>query len=165
MADVGAWSALAAGVRTSPLGPAVIPAPLRAVEAQRAIGEVIGALTPAFRDAPVDLILDLGDAEGDILSERPVEDISAERIEQVLSTFTGEVEQLPPMYSALKHQGKRLYELARQGIEVEREPRRITIHALEMLDWEAPTGGYLITACLATGRWAGLGALRYLAKG
>jgi tRNA pseudouridine55 synthase len=108
-----------------------------------------------------------GDAEGDILSERPVEDISAERIEQVLSTFTGEVEQLPPMYSALKHQGKRLYELARQGIEVEREPRRVTIHSLTLGDIDLPTfelkvdcskGTYVRTLAEDIGEALGCGA-------
>jgi tRNA pseudouridine55 synthase len=108
-----------------------------------------------------------GDAEGDILSERPVEGISAERIEQVLSTFTGEVEQLPPMYSALKHQGKRLYELARQGIEVEREPRRVTIHSLTLGDIDLPTfelkvdcskGTYVRTLAEDIGEALGCGA-------
>jgi len=52
--------------------------------------------------------------------------------------FIGELEQIPPMYSAVKHQGQRLYKLARQGVEVEREPRRITIHALRLLDFAPP---------------------------
>jgi tRNA pseudouridine55 synthase len=108
-----------------------------------------------------------GDAEGDILRERPVEDISAERIEQVLSTFTGEIEQLPPMYSALKHQGKRLYELARQGLEVERERRRVTILSLTLGDVDLPTfelkvdcskGTYVRTLAEDIGEALGCGA-------
>ncbi len=79
-----------------------------------------------------------GDAEGEILSERPVDGISRERIEQVMAQFSGEIEQLPPMYSALKHKGKRLYELAREGVEVEREPRAVTIHALHLHRFELP---------------------------
>lgn len=73
-----------------------------------------------------------GDSEGEIVSERPVGQIEREAIERVVAGFVGEIEQLPPMYSALKHQGKRLYELARQGVEVEREPRRVLIHQLTL---------------------------------
>lgn len=71
-----------------------------------------------------------GDTEGEVLRTSPTDGITPARIEQVLADFTGEISQLPPMYSALKHQGKRLYELAREGIEVEREPRTVTIHSL-----------------------------------
>lgn len=73
-----------------------------------------------------------GDAEGEILTERPTDAVTVEHIEAVLPRFLGAIEQLPPMYSALKHQGKRLYELAREGIEVERQPRTVTIHALTL---------------------------------
>ena len=79
-----------------------------------------------------------GDTEGDILQTRPVEGITAERIEQALAGFRGEIEQLPPMYSALKHKGKRLYELAREGVEVEREPRKVMIHGLVLGDLDLP---------------------------
>ncbi|MCB1774233.1 MAG: tRNA pseudouridine(55) synthase TruB [Gammaproteobacteria bacterium] len=73
-----------------------------------------------------------GDTEGEVVQTRPVPDLDSSDIERVLADFTGEIDQLPPMYSALKHNGKRLYELAREGVEVEREPRRITIHALTL---------------------------------
>ncbi|MCB1792181.1 MAG: tRNA pseudouridine(55) synthase TruB, partial [Gammaproteobacteria bacterium] len=56
-----------------------------------------------------------GDAEGEVLNEKPVQGISREAVEQAASAFIGEISQLPPMYSALKHNGKRLYELAREG--------------------------------------------------
>lgn len=79
-----------------------------------------------------------GDAEGEILSEKPVDAITREQVEDVMARFRGEIEQLPPMYSALKHQGKRLYELAREGVEVERAPRKVTIHALELRSFESP---------------------------
>jgi len=74
-----------------------------------------------------------GDAEGEILSQRPVEPCSPAQLEAVLDQFRGEIEQVPPMYSALKHQGRRLYELAYQGQSVEREPRRLWIHELTLL--------------------------------
>lgn len=75
-----------------------------------------------------------GDAEGEVLNRQPVQAYQKEQVETVLARFSGEIEQIPPMYSALKHQGKRLYELARQGISVEREPRRVTIHELRLLN-------------------------------
>ena len=73
-----------------------------------------------------------GDAEGEVIETRPV-NASAAEIETALLSFVGEIEQVPSMYSALKHQGQPLYKLARQGIEVERKPRRVTIHAIRVL--------------------------------
>ena len=72
-----------------------------------------------------------GDAEGAILSEQPVQYTIAQ-LRQVQAQFTGELMQVPPMHSALKKEGKALYEYARDGQEVAREPRRVTIHALEL---------------------------------
>lgn len=77
-----------------------------------------------------------GDAEGELIDIRPVPELSEARIREVLSSFMGEIEQVPPMYSALKHKGKRLYELARQGVEVERNARRVKIFQLELLSWD-----------------------------
>ena len=79
------------------------------------------------------------DATGEVLEERPVS-ITGDQLRAALGRFTGDIEQLPPMYSAIKINGKKLYELARKGKEVERKPRPVTIHALEVLD-EAPTEG------------------------
>ncbi|MCP4075720.1 MAG: tRNA pseudouridine(55) synthase TruB [Gammaproteobacteria bacterium] len=76
-----------------------------------------------------------GDAEGDIVNEKPV-DVSADLLDQVISRFIGKIEQTPPMYSAVKHKGERLYNLARQGIEVERKSRQIEIFSLEVLSFE-----------------------------
>lgn len=73
-----------------------------------------------------------GDAEGKIIAERPVEAYSERRIERALEAFRGEIEQVPPMYSALKVQGRRLYELAREGVQVERRARRVTVHELRL---------------------------------
>ncbi len=73
-----------------------------------------------------------GDAEGDILQSRPTDGVGEAEIAAMLPQFQGVISQLPPMYSALKHKGQRLYELARQGIEVEREPREITVHNLQL---------------------------------
>ncbi|MFC1684203.1 tRNA pseudouridine(55) synthase TruB [Pseudomonadota bacterium] len=78
------------------------------------------------------------DAEGEVLETRSAEGISEQDIQGVLGRFSGEIQQLPPMYSALKHKGERLYKLARQGIEVEREPRPVTIHSLQFVEAELP---------------------------
>jgi len=71
------------------------------------------------------------DSEGEVVETRPVTTPDADQLEAVLEGLRGTIDQIPPMYSALHHQGKRLYELARQGIEVERKPRTITIYRLE----------------------------------
>ena len=72
------------------------------------------------------------DAEGEVLQRRPV-DIDGDDVAAVVRQFTGPITQVPPMHSALKKDGKALYEYARAGIEVERVPRAVTIHALEVL--------------------------------
>ena len=79
-----------------------------------------------------------GDTEGEVLTRRSTEEVDVDKIKSVLSQFVGPIDQLPPMYSALKHQGKRLYELAREGVEVEREPRRVMIHRLELGEIDLP---------------------------
>ena len=76
-----------------------------------------------------------GDVEGDVLFEQAVPELTQAKIEQVLATFVGDIQQVPPMYSALKKEGRPLYELARKGIEIEREARPITIEALELLSF------------------------------
>lgn len=78
-----------------------------------------------------------GDTEGTILQRREV-DVSRAQIEKILARFRGEIAQVPPMYSALKRDGKPLYEYARAGVTVEREARQVRIHLLELLDYQAP---------------------------
>lgn len=79
---------------------------------------------------------DTGDKEGNIVLEKPILNLSAQQINLAFKKFTGELEQIPPMYSALKHKGKPLYEYARQGINIERPARKITIFSLELLSIE-----------------------------
>ena len=74
-----------------------------------------------------------GDAEGEVVSRRDVPALSAAAVDRAAARFRGEIEQIPPMHSALKHKGKRLYQLAHEGIVVERQPRRITIHRFDVL--------------------------------
>lgn len=78
------------------------------------------------------LTTDTQDTTGTVLSELPVT-VTEEDLRAVLPRFTGEIEQIPPMYSAVKVQGRKLYELARKGAEVERKPRAVTIFSLELL--------------------------------
>jgi tRNA pseudouridine55 synthase len=79
---------------------------------------------------------DTQDLSGTALETRPVPALGAADIERALAAFIGPIRQVPPMYSALHHEGRRLYELARKGIEVERRPREVTVHSivLETLD-------------------------------
>ncbi|HEY8500668.1 MAG TPA: tRNA pseudouridine(55) synthase TruB, partial [Clostridia bacterium] len=76
---------------------------------------------------------DTYDSEGSILCENPVKPDNS-HIKSVISEFTGEIDQIPPMYSAVKVSGKRLYDLAREGIEIERKARRVAIYDIDILD-------------------------------
>jgi len=79
-----------------------------------------------------------GDVEGEVVKEQRVPHLGTQQIEAVLKEFTGPISQVPPMYSALKHQGQPLYKLARQGFVVERKARRVMIDRLQLLCWEPP---------------------------
>lgn len=79
------------------------------------------------------IITETGDAEGAVIERREVPRLTAEQVNNVIAHFLGESEQVPPMYSALKHQGKKLYELAREGKHVERAGRRITVYDARLL--------------------------------
>jgi len=76
-----------------------------------------------------------GDVEGEVLLEKAVPELSEALIQDTLAQFIGDIQQVPPMYSALKKEGRPLYELARKGIEIEREARPITILAIEFLSF------------------------------
>ncbi|MEY4562643.1 MAG: tRNA pseudouridine(55) synthase TruB [Pseudomonadota bacterium] len=75
-----------------------------------------------------------GDGEGDVLQLRPVS-VTREKIEAACRQFTGEIDQVPPMHSALKHEGRALYEYARAGIDIERPARRVTLHGIDIIEW------------------------------
>jgi tRNA pseudouridine55 synthase len=78
------------------------------------------------------------DAQGEVTQVAEIVDVSRQAVERALETFVGTIQQVPPMYSALKKDGKKLYELARQGITVEREPREVEIRRLEIVAWSPP---------------------------
>ena len=77
------------------------------------------------------------DADGEVVATHAVQVERAE-VEQVLHSFVGEIRQIPPMYSALKRDGQKLYDLARQGIEIEREARAVTVYTIDLRDYQAP---------------------------
>ena len=108
-----------------------------------------------------------GDAEGSVIEVRAVPAHSTDRLNEVLSEFVGEIEQTPPMHSAIKHRGQRLYKLAHQGIVVERKPRRIRIHDITLLgtrgehllvDIRCSKGTYVRTLAEDIGERLGCGA-------
>lgn len=115
-------------------------------------------------------VTDTQDVTGTVLETRPVT-VTRDHVEAVLDRFRGEIQQIPPMYSAIKKQGKKLYELARRGVEVEREPRPITIYELELLeqvsetDWNlrvlCSKGTYVRTLCHDIGQALGCGGTLY----
>ena len=107
-----------------------------------------------------------GDPEGEVLGTREVT-VGCDDVAAVLPRFMGEIEQIPPMHSALKHQGRPLYEYARAGIEIERPARRVHIHALELvecspprvvLDVQCSAGTYVRTLAQDIGAALGCGA-------
>lgn len=111
---------------------------------------------------------DTGDADGKVISEKPdCAEVTREEIEAALKRFTGHIMQVPPMMSAIKHKGKKLYELARQGIEIERPSRQIHIKELLLLRYEHPDailkircskGTYVRVLCDDIGQVLGCGA-------
>lgn len=92
------------------------------------------------------VVTDTQDVTGSVLQQSPVT-VGPDQVAAALVPFTGDILQIPPMYSAIKQGGKKLYELARAGKEVERPPRPVTIHALEILEQTAPTEYLLRVAC------------------
>ncbi len=105
------------------------------------------------------------DRDGEILQTKPVA-VTEKQLEAALSKFRGPIQQLPPMYSAVHHKGRRLYELAREGQVVAREPREVTIHKLELEEFQSPVakihvecskGTYIRTLCADLGAELGTG--------
>lgn len=107
------------------------------------------------------------DLSGAVLETRPVPPLDAATIEAALAPFVGVIRQVPPMFSALRRGGKRLYELARQGVEVEREPREVTVHSIRLVSVSLPDfvvhvrcgkGTYVRTLAADVGAALGCGA-------
>ena len=100
---------------------------------------------------------DTYDVQGEVTRRADASGITLEAVEAALSDFRGTILQVPPMYSALKRQGKRLYDLARAGVEVEREPRRVEVTGISVVDWSPP----LVTVKVECGRGFYMRSLAY----
>jgi tRNA pseudouridine55 synthase len=146
---------------------------VRAITGTRRVGHT-GTLDPILavdKEYLVEMLLgvvtDSQDTTGKVLGEQPVPPLTDGDIRSVFERFTGDVDQVPPMISAKKHRGERLYKLAREGVEVERKPCRITVHQLELKSVEPPRirfhltcskGTYVRTLCHDIGEALGPGA-------
>lgn len=131
--------------------------------------DMLTASDKAYRAVMVfGMTTDTLDASGEVLTEQPV-DFSREDLEKVIDGFIGEVEQIPPMFSAIKKDGKKLYELARQGITVERKVRKVNIFDIKLnwfdekngmaeIDVFCSKGTYIRTLCEDIGMKLGCGA-------
>jgi tRNA pseudouridine55 synthase len=113
------------------------------------------------------VVTSTGDAEGEVLERQEPPRLDEGTIHRVLAEFNGDIEQIPPMHSAIKHQGQRLYKLAHQGLTVERQPRTVTIYRLDLLGFgddrlhvevECSKGTYIRTLAEDIGKRLGCGA-------
>jgi tRNA pseudouridine55 synthase len=124
------------GGTLDPLATGLLPVLLG--EATKLTGYVLGQDKEYVATVRLGVTTDTLDAGGRVTRERPVPPLTAAAVRAVLARFVGDIEQVPPMYSALHAGGRRLHELARAGVEVERAPRRVSVHALELLEWTPP---------------------------
>lgn len=140
--------------------------PLCFGEATKFAGELLNADKAYDATLRLGVTTETGDVEGRILVTRPVQ-VTLPQVATVLERFTGEISQIPPMYSALKRDGKPLYEYARQGIELERTARTVSIHAIRQLDFsgdllsisvDCSKGTYIRTLAEDIGEALGCGA-------
>lgn len=140
--------------------------PLCFGEATKFTGELLHADKRYRARVRLGVRTDTADAEGTVLSESPVM-VTGDQVVALLPSFMGTITQIPPMYSALKRDGKPLYEYARAGIELERSPRQVNIYELTLLSWGAPyfefdvlcsKGTYVRTLAADIGERLGCGA-------
>ena len=137
-------------------------------EATKRIDEFKGMNKVYIAEIVLGATSDTQDSEGTITHNSDnITQPSQEHVLAMLQDFTGNIEQIPPMYSAKKVKGKKLYELARKGIEIERKPHPVTIHSLELLEYSYPTislranvstGTYIRTLAADIGEALGTGA-------
>jgi tRNA pseudouridine55 synthase len=140
--------------------------PLCFGEATKFSGELLGANKRYTARVRLGIATETADAEGAVVSERPV-NVSVDQLVAALENFRGDISQIPPMYSALKRDGKPLYEYARAGIELEREARQVRIIELRLGQVDLPhfeidvlcsKGTYIRTLAADIGKFLGCGA-------
>jgi len=131
--------------------------------------EFLMSTTKTYRaEIELGMVTDTYDATGKVIQRGDISGIDRQQLEAALSTFRGEILQIPPMYSAVKHNGRPLYELARAGRTVERTGRPIEIHSLELINWQSPVvtievvcgkGTYIRSLAHDLGQALGCGAM------
>jgi tRNA pseudouridine55 synthase len=131
------------------------------------IAEMLGAQNKSYRaEFKLGIVTDTQDITGTVISEKEV-NVTKDEIKSAVSSFVGKIEQIPPMYSAVKINGKKLYELARKGVEIERPPRKIEIYNITItdikdnavsIDVDCKKGTYIRTLCHDIGQALGCGA-------
>jgi tRNA pseudouridine55 synthase len=107
-------------------------------QATRLVEYLIDSTKTYRAEIELGITTDTYDREGEVTQRNDASGVTLEKLETALNAFRGTINQIPPMYSAVKHQGKPLYELARAGINVERKSRPAKIHSLEMKEWQPP---------------------------
>ena len=132
------------GGTLDPMATGVLPVFLG--RATRAVSFVTDSEKEYVAGLQLGVITNTQDTTGEVLETRPVS-VTREQLEAALAPFRGDILQVPPMYSAIKIGGKKLYELARKGKEVERPPRPVTIHALELVEQTGPDAWTLRVRC------------------
>ena len=118
--------------------------------ATKVIEYLQGAGKTYYAEVVLGITTDTDDQEGQIIAEEGVPPLSNDDLERALEQFRGPIEQIPPMYAAIKQGGRKLYEIARAGETVERPPRRVTIDTLTLLGWEPPVARLLIDCSKGT---------------
>ncbi len=142
---------------------------------------IVEYLMSSWKEYRVSMVLgvetDTGDAAGQVLTERDASVVTQENFEKVATAFVGEVDQVPPLYSAVKHGGKRLYQLAREGKVIQPSPRKVTIYSIEVISFDGcqnaqekpwtrqaeiivrcSSGTYIRSLCVDIGKSLGCGA-------
>lgn len=107
-------------------------------EASKTAGFMLDGSKTYVAEARLGQATSTGDPEGEVVAEAPVPGADCAAVRAALEKFAGRIRQIPPMYSALKHEGQRMYKLARAGQVVPREAREVTVHSLRLLRWEPP---------------------------
>lgn len=148
-----------------PLARGVLPACFG--QATRLMDYVVGSPKRYMMEVKLGVTTTTFDAEGEILETRAISGLTRESIESAVQSFEGRIEQIPPMYSAIKVQGQRLYKLARAGIEVERAARSVEIYKIRVMDFsssgltldvESGRGAYMRSLAADLGELLGCGA-------
>ena len=153
------------GGTMDPLAQGVLPVCLG--QATRLMDYVVGSPKRYMMEIVLGVTTTTFDAEGDILETRAVSGLTRESVESAVQSFVGQIDQIPPMYSAIKVQGQRLYKLARAGIEVERSARPVEIYKMQIVDFSSPRlsldvesgrGAYMRSLAADLGELLGCGA-------